>query len=754
MPKEDISVVGRAGQRDVPAALRTGLEEMASGFAEPQASRERASLAVCAATAVSNTGRSFPLGADVLGDGVNFSVFSRQASRVDLLLFDDAAATHPARVIELNARAHRTYHYWHVFVPGIGPGQVYAYRADGPFNPERGLRFDPAKVLLDPYGRSVVVPEGYSRHAASQYAENNAIAMKSVVVDPDVYDWEGDAPLRRPFATTVIYEMHVAGFTQHPSSGITAELRGTYAGMIEKIPYLADLGITAVELLPVFQFDRQDSPPGLVNYWGYSPVSFFAPYAGYSLRKDALGPVDEFRDLVKALHRAGIEVILDVVYNHTAEGNSEGPTFSFRGLANEVYYILCDDRARYANYSGTGNTLNANQPIVRRMILDSLRYWVEHMHVDGFRFDLASILARDETGRPLENPPVLWDIESDPVLAGTKLIAEAWDAAGLYQVGSFIGDSWKEWNGRFRDDVRGFVKGDSDTVRLLAQRVLGSPDIFGHQEREPEQSINFVTCHDGFTLNDLVSFNNKHNEANGEGNRDGLETNLSWNCGVEGPTDDTAVEQLRRRQVKNLIVILLTSIGTPMLQMGDEMRRSQWGNSNAYCQDNEVSWLDWGLLDRHRDLHQFVRKLIAHRLRLLSANHEETFGLSLNQLLRRAEIEWHGVRLGRPDWSDSSHSLALTVRPRQRQIPLWLHVMFNAYWEALDFELPLAPEAAVEGWQRWIDTSLQSPEDIMDAAAAPTVSGIQYHVAPRSVVALFSRTSDNFGLPQSGARKS
>jgi isoamylase len=622
------------------------------------------------------------------------------------------------------------------------PGQIYAYRADGPFDPERGLRFDPTKALLDPYGRAVVVPDGYSRHAASRYGQANAISMKSVVVDPDIYDWEGDEPLRRPFPMTVIYEMHVAGFTRHPSSGVAPERRGTYAGMIEKIPYLQDLGITAVELLPVFQFDRQDCPPGLVNYWGYSPVSFFAPHAGYSSRKDPLGPVDEFRDLVKALHRAGIEVILDVVYNHTAEGNAEGPTLCFRGLANEVYYILENDRARYADYSGTGNTLNANQSIVRRMILDSARYWVTHMHVDGFRFDLASILSRDETGRPLEHPPVLWDIDSDPVLAGIKLIAEAWDAAGLYQVGSFFGDNWKEWNGRFRDDVRRFVKSDSGTVRLLAQRALGSPDIFGHQEREPEQSINFVTCHDGFTLNDLVSYNDKHNEANGEGNRDGSDNNLSWNCGVEGPTDEGEVEQLRRRQMKNFIVILLTSIGTPMLQMGVEMRRSQQGDNNAYCQDNEVSWLDWSLLDRHRDLNQFVRKLIAHRLRLLSAGHEESFGLSLNQLLRRAEIDWHGGRLGRPDWSDSSHSLALTVRPRQRQIPLWLHVMFNAYWEALDFELPLAPGTALAGWQRWIDTSLESPEDIMDAAAAPSVPGTQYRVAPRSIAALFVRTDD------------
>jgi glycogen operon protein len=426
----------------------------------------------------SHTGQSFPLGATVLSGGVNFSVFSRQATRVELLLFESGTATEPTRVIDLDARTHRTYHYWHVFVPGIGSGQIYAYRASGPFDPAHGLRFDQEKVLLDPYGRAVVVPDAYSRQLASRRGEDHATAMKSVVVDTSQYDWEGDAPLQRPFATTVIYEMHVAGFTRHPNSGVAAELRGTYAGMIEKISYLQDLGITAVELLPVFQFDRQDCPPGLVNYWGYSPVSFFAPHESYSSRRDPLGPVDEFRDLVKALHRAGIEVILDVVYNHTAEGNAGGPILCFRGLANEVYYILEEDRAQYANYSGTGNTLNANQPIVRRMILDSLRYWVAEMHVDGFRFDLASILARDETGCPLENPPVLWDIESDPVLAGTKLIAEAWDAAGLYQVGSFIGDSWKEWNGRFRDDIRGFVKGDTGAVRALAQRVLGSPDIY------------------------------------------------------------------------------------------------------------------------------------------------------------------------------------------------------------------------------------------------------------------------------------
>ncbi len=704
-------------------------------------------IALHAATAPAQPGQSFPLGANALPDGVNFSVFSRLATRMELLLFDSAASTQPTRVIDLDPRKHRTYHYWHVFVPDVGPGQLYAYRVFGCFDPERGLRFDPSKALLDPYGRAVVVPEAYSRQLASRYGEHNSISMKSAVSDPGTYDWEGDEPPYRSFASTVIYEMHVAGFTRHPSSDVAAERRGTYAGMIEKIPYLQDLGITAVELMPIFQFDVQDSRPGLVNYWGYSPVSFFAPHAAYSSRKDVLGPLDEFRDLVKALHRAGIEVILDVVYNHTAEGNAAGPTLCFRGLANELYYILDKDRSQYANYSGTGNTLNANHPIVRRMILDSLRYWVAEMHVDGFRFDLASILARDENGHPLENPPALWDIESDPVLAGTKLIAEAWDAAGLYQVGSFIGDSWKEWNGRFRDDLRRFAKGDRGTLRTSVQRVLGSPDIFGHREREPEQSINFVTCHDGFTLNDLVSYNQKHNEANGEGNRDGMDDNLSWNCGIEGPSEDAAIEGLRRRQVKNLLFTMLSSIGTPMLLMGDEMRRTQRGNNNAYCQDNEISWLDWRLLTRHPDLHRFVRTLITQRLGFLELiEMRGSVGISLNELLRNAIFEWHGVRLGQPDWSDDSHSIACTIRSGPGRLPIWLHMMFNAYWEALDFELPAVPATAASGWQRWIDTALESPDDIVDPRAAPLVPGAQHRLMPRSAAILLVRLEARSGL--------
>ena len=524
-------------------------------------------------------GSSSPLGATIVPGGVNFSVFSRDCTGVELLLFDRVDDARPARTIQLKPRLNRTYHYWHAFVPGIGPGQLYGYRVAGPCDPGRGLRFDPDKLLFDPYGRAMAVPAGYRRRAAAGPGDNTAVAMKSVVADPRGYDWEGDVPLKRPFSRTVIYELHVAGFTRHPSSGVPDCKRGTYAGLVEKIPYLQELGVTAVELLPVFQFDAQDAPEGFSNYWGYSPVSFFAPHAAYSSRTDPLGPLDEFRDMVKALHRAGIEVILDVVFNHTAEGDQRGPTLCYRGLANNFYYMLEPDGASYANYSGCGNTFNANNPIVRRLIIDSLHHWVREMHVDGFRFDLASILARDERGCPLKDPPLLWDIETDPALAGIKLIAEAWDAAGLYQVGSFIGDSWKEWNGRFRDDVRSFLRGDPGMVSRFASRLLASPDIYGHEECVPEQSINFVTCHDGFTLNDLVSYNWKHNEANGEGNRDGCDHNLSWNCGVEGPADDPAVETLRNRQVKNFLALTLLALGAPMILMGDEVRQTQGGTT-------------------------------------------------------------------------------------------------------------------------------------------------------------------------------
>jgi isoamylase len=673
------------------------------------------------------TGASAPLGATVQPGGVNFSLYSKNAEFVELLLFDSEDATKPARAITLDARKHRTYYYWHVFVPGLMPGQVYGFRAVGPSKPEQGLRFDGNRVLLDPYGRAVAIPKDYSR-----WNNSVATAMKSIVADPGSYEWEGDRPLHRPFVETVIYELHIRGFTRHPSSGAMAQKAGTYAGLIEKIPYLVDLGITAVELMPVFQFDPTDAPAGHVNYWGYSPVSFFAPHRAYSSRQDALGPMDEFREMVKALHRAGIEVILDVVFNHTAEGDARGPTFCFRGFENEAYYVLEHDRSRYADYTGTGNTLNANRPIVRRMILDSLRYWVTQMHVDGFRFDLASVLARDETGMPVPRPPIIWDIESDPVLAGTKMIAEAWDAAGLYQVGSFVGDNWHEWNGRFRDDVRRFLKSDRSTVSNLATRLFGSPDIYGHKEREPEQSINFVTCHDGFTLNDLVSYNEKHNAENGEGNRDGTNDNLSWNCGAEGPAEDPEIEALRTRQIKNFITLNMIAVGTPMLLMGDEVRRTQRGNNNAYCQDNEISWLDWNLQKPHADIYRFVKMLVAFRARRDVV--VEDSRLSLNQLLEQAQLEWHGVTLHRPDWSDDSHSIAFTVSSLRGRFTI--HVMLNAYWEPLTFDLPANGKRTNGRWRRWIDTSQQSPNDIYAWETAPVVSEPTYTVAPRSLAVL------------------
>jgi isoamylase len=680
-------------------------------------------------------GQSAPLGATVLPGRTNFRVFSRRATRVELLFFDSAEDGDPSRVIDLDPASSRTLDYWHVFVPGISSGQIYGYRVHGPFDPANGLRFNPDKLLLDPYGRGIAMPADYNRALIASPGDHAAASIKSVVLDPDTYDWQGDLPLHRPASRSIIYELHVSGFTRHPSSEVSGGKAGTFSGLVEKIPYLLDLGITAVELLPIFQFDPQTAPDGLSNYRGYQPISFFAPHCAYSSRRDPCGPMNEFRDMVKALHRAGIEVILDVAFNHTAEGDHTGPTLSFRGFDNGVYYALQDDRSLYENYSGTGNTLNANHPIVRRMIVDSLHYWVEKMHVDGFRFDLASILSRDESGSLMPSPPVLWDIDSDPVLSGTKLIAEAWDAAGLYQVGSFPGHSWREWNGRFRDDVRSFFRGDEDTVSHIADRLIGSPQIYARKAREAEQSVNFVTCHDGFTLNDLVSYSEKHNQDNGENGRDGTDDNRSFNWGVEGPSDDPSVRVIRARQVKNCIAVTLLSLGLPMLLMGDEMRRSQRGNNNAWCQDNEISWLDWDLLNKHADVHRFVRLLNRHRV--MRTDSAADSRLSLDELLQRGIRSWHGVRLGEPDWSPHSHSIALHIScPGDG---LAFYPIFNAYWETLEFELPL-PEGT-HTWRRWIDTSLNPPNDIVDWSRAVEVRSSAYQAAGRSVAVLFAGAS-------------
>ena len=680
-------------------------------------------------------GTSYPLGANVYPDGVNFSLFSQHAEAIELLLFDSPNDAQPIKIIKLN----QTFFYWHVFVQGITAGQIYAYRAYGQFDPERGYRFDNSKVLLDPYARVIVNTENYSRDAASVPGDNCAQALKAVVIDPSIYDWEDDQPPRTPYSTSVIYELHVGGFTAAPNSDVTPEKRGTYAGIIEKIPYLKELGITAVELLPVHQFDPQDVRPGLTNYWGYSTISFFAPHRGYCSQEDPLTVVDEFRDLVKALHKEGIEVILDVVFNHTAEGNDQGPTLCYRGLDNQTYYILDDDPTYYKNYSGCGNSFKGNHPIVGRLILDSLRYWVQEMHVDGFRFDLATVLSRDVYGQPISDDggsmSVLSVIEADPVLAGTKLIAEAWDAAGLYGVGKFVelAEWFAEWNGPFRDDVRRFVKSDRGAVNALAARIIASPDIYSRTDTDINRSVNFITCHDGFTLNDLVSYNRKHNLANEEENCDGANDNYSWNCGEEGDCEDPEIAQLRSQQIKNFFTVLLLSQGTPMFLMGDEVRRSQKGNNNAYCQDNELSWFDWSLTKKNHGLLRFVKKLI-HFIQGLEVFRIEEF-LEVGSASHKPHLIWHGTYLGQPDWGEDSHTLAFSLKePTSGE---HLHVMFNAYWHPLNFELP--PLAPGKHWHRIVDTALPDLDDFTDLAKAPEIAQDSYLVTARSSVVLMEK---------------
>ncbi len=682
-------------------------------------------------------GQTYPLGATVYPDGVNFCLYSKYAQNVELLLFDDALAPKPSRTISLDLKQNKTFHYWHIFVQNLKAGQIYAYRVHGPFIPKQGWRFDGSKVLLDPYAKDIVGEEIYDRQAAIKPGDNCAKALRGAVIDYSSYDWQGDKPLRIPYSESVIYELHVEGFTRHPNSGITPEKRGKFAGLTEKIPYLKNLGITAVELLPIHYFDPEDARPGLTNYWGYSTIGFFAPYRGYSSRKDVLGPLDEFRDMVKALHRAGIEVILDVVFNHTAEGNEEGPTLSFRGIDNTTYYILEEDRQYYQNYSGCGNTFRGNHPIAGGLILNCLRYWVSEMHVDGFRFDLASVLGRDVKGFPLmrevdHTTDILWAIESDPVLAGTKLIAEAWDAAGLYDVGKFVelGDWFAEWNGPFRDDIRQFIKSDQDTVPTLAARILGSPDIYHRPETDVNRSINFITCHDGFTIRDLVSYNEKHNEANDEQNRDGSNDNFSWNCGQEGENNDSTIEALRLQQIKNLFTVLFMSQGTPMILMGDEVQRTQKGNNNAYCQNNELSWFNWDLVDKNYDLWCFVRRLIAFS-QGLALFQQETL-LEVSATSPHPHICWHGIELGQPDWSYDSHTLAFSLQHPQAKE--YLHVILSAYWEALDFQLPPLPIGY--HWHRVVDTALPLMEAVCDLDHATLVKENTYTVEARSNVVL------------------
>ncbi len=678
------------------------------------------------ATFTTRRGHCRPFGATPGPEGVNFAVFSRHAEGVHLVLFRDGVKE-PVTELPLDPKVNKTGDVWHIFVCGVDLDIQYGYRVFGPHAPQQGHYFDPETIVLDPYALALTGGHPWGR-ADSPYGKVGQWPVRRCRVLYDDFDWEDDVPLSTPMGKTVIYELHVRGYTCSPTSGVRRP--GTFLGLCEKIPHLKSLGITAVQLMPVLEFEELDqtnmnpiSGEQLKNYWGYSTISFFAPKASYA---SELGQgVSEFKQMVKTFHRAGIEVILDVVYNHTCEGNENGPTISFRGLDNSIYYML-DKKGRFYNFAGCGNTFNCNHPLVRDLIIDSLAYMVAELHVDGFRFDLASILGRGRDGRVLEDPPLIRHIAEHPVLAGTKLIAEAWDAAGLHQLGQFPAwGRWAELNGFFRDDVRNFIRSTPHATAALAKRICGSLDIYGDSSRHPYHSINFITSHDGFTLNDLVSYNQKHNWENGEDNRDGCEHNLSWNCGHEGPTDDPDVVAPRARQIRNFLTILLISQGVPFLSHGDEFGRTQQGNNNAYCQDNETSWVDWRLADGRQDLLRFTRMMIVLRKKYFALNREEFVN----------RVSWHGRRIGDPDWTGKSHALAFQLHGWHSMPDI--HVMFNAHWEWQKFSLP--PHDGSWNWKRLVDTRLPSPEDILEENDAVALDPADhYNVGPRSTVIVIS----------------
>ena len=700
-------------------------------------------------------GRPSPLGATWDGKGVNFAVYSEQATAVELCLFD---ASDPGRAVERIRVREKTAFVWHCYVPDLGPGHRYAFRVDGPYEPEKGLRFNAAKLLLDPYAKAVTGEVDWSAPLFS-YQLGDAAAdlsraetddgwgMPKAVVSDARFDWGDDVRPHTSFPDSIIYEVHVRGFTmQHPQ--VPEQLRGTYAGMAQPavINYLRRLGVTAVELLPVHDFlhDKFLLDKGLRNYWGYNTTNFFAPYAGYSSSGDAGQQVNEFKTMVKALHSAGIEVILDVVYNHTSEGNELGPTLNFRGLDNTTYYRLVPDQPRYyMNYTGTGNSLNARHPQVLKLIMDSLRYWVLDMHVDGFRFDLASTLAREL--HEVDRLGSFFDIiHQDPVLSEVKLIAEPWDIGeGGYQVGNFP-VLWAEWNDRYRDTVRRFWRGDEDQMAELGYRLTGSSDLYQEDGRNPYASINFVVAHDGFTLNDLVSYNQKHNEANGEGNRDGSDNNLSCNYGVEGPSEVAEIIAVRERQKRNFLATTLFSQGVPMICGGDEIGRTQRGNNNAYCQDSEISWYDWNLSDAHKDLLEFTRRLIHIRKRHPSLRRRQFFrgrrirGADVKDItwLRNdghdmTDSEWDAAWVRSIGMRLDGRTLAELGEDGELIVDDDLLLILNAHGETVPFTIPVWD--AETAWEVEFDTAQQSngPRRVGPGEAIA--------VAGRSVVLLVRR---------------
>ena len=703
-------------------------------------------------------GKATPLGATLTAAGVNFAVFSRHATAVTLLLFEKEKGECAYEEIKLDKKGNHTGDIWHCHIPGLKEGAFYLFRADGPYAPENGLRFNANKVLLDPYAKALTSfsnwnfrsalgyePGMSSRDLSYSYRDDIFEKPRCIVIDDD-FDWQGDLPLNYPLRLSVLYEVHLKGLTQ--SSGVNHP--GTYKGVVEKIPYLKDLGITSVEFLPLQEFNENEfihknpkTGQTLTNYWGYSTVAFFAPKVSYAADQSPGAPVREFKEMVREMHKAGIEVILDIVFNHTAEGSELGPTFSFRGLDNSVYYILNENRRFYQNYSGCGNTFNCNHPVVRNFIIDCLHYWVVEMHVDGFRFDLGSILGRDQKGNLMENPPMLEQIAEDPVLGSTKIIAEAWDAGGAYQVGYFPGGRWAEWNDRYRDDLRRFWRGDPKLTRHLATRFSGSSDLYLRDGRKPFHSINFITSHDGFTLNDLVSYNGKHNEANGENNNDGGNNNLSYNNGTEGSTDDPELISLRERQMKNFFATMMVSLGTPMLLGGDEIGRTQNGNNNAYCQDNEISWFDWALLEKNSGLYRFAKEMIAFRLRHRCFMRPEFYSGRDGNYNATPDITWFDENGDTPDWDDVGYCLSVRIDGSRADILADRDdndfcIMFNGSPDPVDFKICDPMDG--KKWLRAVDTKLPSPFDIVNPGEeAPLEKLDTYTVGGRSMAIFISK---------------
>jgi len=682
---------------------------------------------------------SLPYGANLREGGVQFSIFSRNATEMRVLLYDQVEQSEPSEVLHFHPRTDRWGDVWSIFVPGLQPGQLYHLQADGPHDPDRGLWFDGTARLVDPWAKSLA--------GQFQPATDGIIRPPKCVVTDDFFDWGGDRHLNLDLSDTVIYEMHVRGFTRHPGSGV--QNPGTYLGVIEKIPYLKSLGITAVELMPVHEFPTNNvdgSPGGRQNYWGYDPLAFFAPHQGYASSSEPGASVREFKQMVKALHEAGIEVILDVVFNHTCEGNDQGPVLGMKGLENSVYYMLEPNKRHYRNFSGCGNTVNGNHPIVREMIFHCLRHWVYNYHVDGFRFDLASILSRDRDGNMLPNPPIVEAISEDPLLADTKIIAEAWDAAGAYQVGSFGADRWAEWNGKYRDEVRGYWRGDGNTRGAFATRLAGSADLYQSNGRAPCASINFITSHDGFTLNDMVSYNDKHNEANQEDNRDGDNHNISQNHGAEGPTNDVKILETRRRQIKNMLTSLMVSQGVPMLVAGDEFQRTQRGNNNAWCQDNGISWIDWSLVNTNAEMLRFTRHLIQLRRNQPAFRRREFLTGNVVDKSGLPDVGWFNQLGTAVNWANPELPIiCLLSAPSAVDDPQGIGrdvlILFNPTQSARQFLIPSISRC--KQWRLFLDTSATTPDDIFPDMDGPELPESCIRLLPgRSSAIYVSRLQD------------